>query len=302
MENYFHGKHTSPLSSEDSEQLVKNQHARLMTLDEARKYLEIVFSNKPIYQGDHWAAVKSITGLIDWIQIGSITVHFVGKSHLQHYGPPSWDIENDDNHWHYVYLGIKDDGLLECFKERRAMNEFNLKTVNSENFSDVTLFASSYEEKITFFGHKILLTQRSEFFKKLFLSGFMDSESKMIEIWFPENFTNRTEKNILKFVFGLLEILYAGVFGIETEMSLNEDDVILFIELFNYYQIPIDLCLREIIQSKVKIENLCKVYTILPECKTQKIVLEMISHNIGAISKNELSLLDKESLIELVKK
>jgi hypothetical protein len=97
-------------------------------------------------------------------------------------------------------------------------------------------------------------------------------------------------------------ILFVGVFGIETEMSLNEDDVILFIELFNYYQIPIDLCLGEIIQSKVKIENLCKVYTILPECKTQKIVLEMISHNIGAISKNELSLLDKESLIELVKK
>ena len=76
-----------------SQQLAASYGGRLLTLDEARKYLH----GKPLYAGENqWCAVTDERGERDWVQVGS-SLHDAGKSHVHDcFSYPEWGDDVDD--------------------------------------------------------------------------------------------------------------------------------------------------------------------------------------------------------------
>ena len=95
IENFSSYKWCKPgpkMSYEDSEAFIRMKGGRMLTLEEARDYLNSL-NQPPCHGEDQWAAVSGR----DWVQIGD-TAHQPGKSHLQALGQyPVWG-DNPDSH------------------------------------------------------------------------------------------------------------------------------------------------------------------------------------------------------------
>ena len=78
-----------------------------MTLEEIQEFLKNKHDNKPIEDGDRWAAVLRPENpeLHDFVQIGS--GHSLGLSHTDAYGVPSWgDIENSPGTYREIIMYV----------------------------------------------------------------------------------------------------------------------------------------------------------------------------------------------------
>ena len=85
------------MSYEDSKNYAESKGGRLLTLDEAREFM----NGSALYPGeDQWAAIQDR----DWVEIGD-SAHSPGKSHVKdfHHYPPWGDNPNDktygDSKW-----------------------------------------------------------------------------------------------------------------------------------------------------------------------------------------------------------
>ena len=45
---------------------------------------------QPLLTGDNWTPTRDTDGTKDYIQVGTTTTHFPGKSHTEKYGYPGW--------------------------------------------------------------------------------------------------------------------------------------------------------------------------------------------------------------------
>ena len=86
---------------------------RMPTKTELLNYLASQ-GNQPLYQEDVWCPVVApeYSNGKDWIHIGNYSGHFVGKSHTQYYGYPSWG-DNTNQIYARIYCEVIENNQTE---------------------------------------------------------------------------------------------------------------------------------------------------------------------------------------------
>jgi hypothetical protein len=96
--------------------------------------------------------------------------------------------------------------------------------VNNINFADVKFIVGEEEE--IFFSHKVILCQRSAYFRAMFLTSGMKESQEIISIIYKPNITPATFQSILEYIYsGIISIDNDNVYAIlkaAMELQLNE--------------------------------------------------------------------------------